>query len=281
MKDGQPSLTAQGAAGHRAAHQLLEGGAIFRDPFARAILGDEACAEADARAADPASRGLRLFIAARSRMAEEALAAAVARGVRQAVVLGAGFDTFALRNPFADAGLVVFEVDHPATQAWKRARLAEGGLAVPASMRFAPIDFERENLAEALEACGFDADAPAFFLWLGVVPYLRREAVFATLRVVAQIPGAEVAFDYTEPLDNYPPPRRAVAVALAERVAAAGEPLICAFDPAEIAKNLRDMGFAEIEDMDFAAIAARFFSAPQTEGLTSGGPHVMRARRPR
>lgn len=280
MKDGQPSLTAQGAAGHRAAHQLLEGGAIFRDPFARAILGEEACAEADEKAADPASRGLRLFIAARSRLAEEALAAAAKRGVRQAVVLGAGLDTFALRNPFADTGLRVFEVDHPATQGWKRARLAEAGLAIPASLTFAPVDFERENLAQTLEACGFDARTPAFFLWLGVVPYLRREAVLATLRVIAQIPGAEVAFDYTEPLDNYPPARRAMAAALAERVAAAGEPLICAFDPAEIAKNLRDMGFAEIDDLDFGAIAARFFRAPRTEGRTSGGPHVMRARRP-
>jgi methyltransferase (TIGR00027 family) len=171
MQPGQPSLTARGAAGHRAAHQLLEDGRIFRDPLAVRILGgdpDEIAREAEAA---PSRRPMRLFIAVRTRFAEDALAAAAERGARQLVVLGAGLDTFAHRNPHEGAGLRVFEVDHPATQAWKRARLAEAGLAAPPSLTFAPVDFERQTLADGLAAAGFDPAAPSFFTWLGVVPY--------------------------------------------------------------------------------------------------------------
>ena len=127
MQTGQPSQTAQRAAAHRAAHQLLEHGRIFHDPLAVQILGESPGTIAREAAANPERRGMRLFIAARARFAESAVAAAVQRGVRQLVVLGAGLDTFAYRNPHAD--LRVFEVDHPATQAWKRQRLAEADAA--------------------------------------------------------------------------------------------------------------------------------------------------------
>src|ERR1700753_492779 len=126
MNPGQPSRTALAAASYRAAHQLLEGGRIFADPLAAPILGVPAAELFREEMRAPATRGMRLFIAARSRFAEDSLAAAVARGVRQYVLLGAGLDTFAYRNPFD--GLRVFEVDYPATQAWKRDRVADAGL---------------------------------------------------------------------------------------------------------------------------------------------------------
>ncbi len=278
MKDDRPSLTARGAAGHRAAHQLLEGGRVFRDPLAREILGAGGCAEADERARDASLRPLRLLIAARSRFAEEALAASVAAGLRQAVVLGAGLDTFALRNPHVPLGLRVFEVDHPATQAWKRQRLAEAGLSVPPSLSFVPVDFERERLAERLSAEGFNSGAAAFFFWLGVVPYLTRDAILATLRFVAQIPGGEVVFDYSEPLANYPAERRGSVEALMQRAAAAGEPMISFPEPAELAHDLGALGFDEIEDLDLAEISGRFLGGRR--GLTPrAGPHFMRLRR--
>jgi methyltransferase (TIGR00027 family) len=129
MRDGQPSLTARGAAAYRAIHQTHEGAAIFRDPFAARILDDATRATLAEIAADPSRRGIRLFIVSRSRFSEEALAASVARGTRQVVVLGAGLDTFSLRNPYLDVR--VFEVDFPATQAWKRERLCEAELAFP------------------------------------------------------------------------------------------------------------------------------------------------------
>ena len=171
--------------------------------FASKLLDDETLPRLDEIAADDSLRPWRLFIAARSRFSEDALAASVAGGVRQVVILGAGLDTFSLRNPHGDQGVRVFEVDHPATQEWKRERLQQAGLAVPASLTFAPIDFERESLADGLKAVGFQADRPAFFQWLGVVPYLTRAAVSATLDFIAGVPGSEVVFDYAEPLENY------------------------------------------------------------------------------
>ena len=148
MQTGQPSQTAMGAAAHRAVHQTLEGGVIFADPFALQILGDETRTRLSDMASDPAHRPMRLFIAARSRFSEDTMAACVARGVRQIVILGAGLDTFSLRNPHAEHGARVFEVDYPATQAWKRERLRQAGLDLPATLTFAPVDFERQGLLE-------------------------------------------------------------------------------------------------------------------------------------
>ncbi len=279
MRAGQPSQTARGAAAYRAIHQTLEGGVIFADPFAVRIVDEEARATLDQVAADPALRPMRLFIAARSRFSEDALAHCVARGVRQVVVLGAGLDTFALRNPFAEQGVRVFEVDHPATQAWKRERLAQAKLALPASLTFAPVDFEQQSLAEGLATASFDRSRPAFFQWLGVVPYLTREAVSATLDFIGNIPASAVVFDYTEPLENHLPERRANLMATAERAAERGEPWLSFFNPGELAALLRDKGFTDIEDLGFAKMIGRF--SPQlAEGLRSGpGGHVVRAER--
>lgn len=278
MEEQQPSRTAVGAAVHRAVHQILEGGQIFADPFARAILGEEAGNLIEEYSNDASRRPMRLFIASRARFAEDALSAAISRGVRQAVVLGAGLDTFALRNPHAPLGLRVFEVDHPATQAWKRERLRRMGIAAPASLTFAPVDFEREALAEGLRLAGFVVEQPAFFLWLGVVPYLTREAISATLRFVAGLPESEVVFDYSEPLDNYPPGRRAHVTALGERVAAMGEPWLTHFEPADVSRELRAIGFGEIEDLGLAEIAVRFLGARGERKRWAGG-HIVRAQR--
>lgn len=275
MEPGQPSRTALAAAAHRAAHQLLERGQVFADPLAIAILGapDSELTRSDLRA--PATRGMRLFIAARSRFAEDSLAAAVARGVRQYVVLGAGLDTFAYRNPFDGLGLRVFEVDHPATQAWKQQRLADAGLHPPPSLTFAPIDFEQETLAHGLAAAGFDAAAPAFFAWLGVVVYLTREAVMETLKFIASLPGGEVVFDYGEPPSAFPEGgQRSVQLARAQRAAAMGEPWITRFSPADVHAMLRDVGFDQLEDLGRAEISRRFYGA---EGPGGPGGHLMRA----
>ena len=231
MQAGKPSQTARGAAAYRAIHQTLDGGIIFNDPFASRILDDETRATLDATAADLSRRPMRLFVAARSRFSEDSLAACIARGVRQVVVLGAGLDTFSLRNPYAEEGVRVFEVDHPATQGWKRERLKQAGLAIPSSLTFAPVDFERRNLADGLAAAGFHASRPAFFQWLGVVPYLTPDAFAATLDFIAGVPESEVVFDYAEPLENYHAARRARMMALAESVAARGEPWLSFFDP--------------------------------------------------
>lgn len=279
MQTGQPSRTALGAAIYRAAHQTLEGGRIFSDPLARVVLGPEADALITAVSADPAQRQMRVFMAARSRFAEDSLDRAVSRGVRQVVILGAGLDTFSLRNPHTQLGLRVFEVDHPATQAWKRDRLREANLAIPALLTFTPMDFTCQDLAHELAAAGFQADQPAFFCWLGVVPYLRREAIASILRFIAGLPGAEVVFDYSEPLENYSIARRANVAEVAARTAAIGEPWLSYFDPAVLARDLRQHGFDELEDLGLGDIAVRYLGAPRPDGVAEAGPHVIHARR--
>jgi len=279
MHRGQPSQTARGAAAHRAIHQILEGGAIFKDPFASRILDEQTAVSLNEMAADESLRPMRLFIAARSRFSEDALAACVARGVRQIVMLGAGLDTFSLRNPFADAGVRVFEVDYPATQAWKRERLKEAGLPLPASLTFVPIDFERQSLAEGLAGAGFRSDCPAFFQWLGVVVYLSREAILATLDVIASIPASAVVFEYTEPFENHSPEGRAHLMAAAERAAARGEPWLSFFNPTELSAILRGKGFTDVEDLRVAEMIKRYPSALATGLSISPGGHVVRAER--
>jgi methyltransferase (TIGR00027 family) len=239
MRHGQPSQTARGAAAYRAIHQTLEGGAIFKDPLASRILDEQTAVSLNEMAADESLRPWRLFIAARSRFSEDTMATCVASGVRQVVVLGAGLDTFSLRNPFANLGVRVFEVDYAATQVWKRERIRAAGLIEPQSLVFAPIDFERESLSEGLTRVGFRLDQPAFFQWLGVVPYLTKEAVSSTLRFISEVPQAVVVFDYAEPFQNYSAERRANVIATAERAAARGEPWLSLFDPAELCELLR------------------------------------------
>ena len=273
MEAGRPSVTAQGAALQRAAHQLLETPRVFDDPLALAIIGAEA--EAGLRAdlesyQTPYRRRQRGNIAARSRHAEDELAKAMRRGVGQYVILGAGLDTFAYRDVAADGALRVFEVDYPATQAWKRDRLAERGLAPTRALTYVPVDFERQRLEDALAAAAFKKDEPAFFSWLGVTTYLTRDAVFETLRAVAGLaPGSAIVFTYGESPETLNPEQRANFDAVAERVAGLGEPWRTFFEPAALAQDLRDIGFVAVEDLGPAEIHARYF-AGRADGFTPG-----------
>jgi methyltransferase (TIGR00027 family) len=277
MQTGQPSQTAQGAAAHRAVHQTLEGGVIFTDPFALQILDDDTRARLPEMAANPSHRPMRHFIAARSRFSEDTLASCVARGVQQVVILGAGLDTFSLRNPHEGRGVQVFEVDYPATQAWKRERIAQAGLEVPASLTFAPADFERQSLSDGLAAAGFRSDRPAYFQWLGVVPYLTREAIVATLDFIAGISGSEVVFDYTEPFENFSPGVRANLTAIAARTASLGEPWLSLFDPAEMSSLLQARRFAHTEDVSRVELSDRYYGDLKQGVVAGAGPHLVRA----
>ena len=278
MEAGRPSLTARGAAIHRAAHQVLEGGRIFADPLAVRILGAEAETEVGRAAREGPRRALRLFIAVRTRLAEDAFAAAFDGGVRQLVVLGAGLDTYAYRTRLGD-GLRVFEVDHPATQAWKRRLLAEAAIAVPQSLTFVAVDFERTALADALRAAGFDAARPSFFFWLGVVPYLTEAAVFSTLGFIGGLAGgAHVVFDYANPPDEIAD-RADFAAAhdeLAERVAAAGEAFRSYFRTDALHARLAELGLRRVEDLGPAGIRERFFPHRPGPARDAGG-HIVHA----
>ena len=282
METGKPSRTAYAAALHRATHQLADGGRILTDPIAVRILGvpeSEILRDRDV----PARRLMRHFIAARSRFAEDHLARAYAAGLRQLVVLGAGLDTFAYRNPYPD--LRVFEVDLPSTQRWKRQRLAEAKIQIPKTVTYVPVDFERQTLAAELPL----DPAPAFFAWLGVVPYLTREAFDATIALIAGHGGSQVVFDYSDPPESMTPTRRRYHEERAARVGGIGEPWRTYFVPSELASDLRAKGLTEIEDLGPAQQAARYLNRPDIPGDLAGGhliwaaaraPHSARRRGP-
>jgi methyltransferase (TIGR00027 family) len=277
MRYGQPSQTARSAAALRAVHQMLERGAIFKDPLASRLLDERTTASLSEIAADESLRPWRLFIAARSRFSEDTMADCIAAGARQVVVLGAGLDTFSLRNPFADLGVRVFEGDYAATQSWKRERIKAAGLTEPQSLIFAPTDFERESLSEGLTRVGFRLNQPAFFQLLGVVPYLTREAVSSTLKFISRVPQAVVVFDYAEPFQNYPAERRASVIAAAESAAARGEPWLSLFDPAELHELLRGEGFKTVEDLGRPEITERLYGDLTRDLPIGPGPHIVRA----
>ncbi|HKE22686.1 MAG TPA: class I SAM-dependent methyltransferase [Bryobacteraceae bacterium] len=277
MKSDDPSRMAQLVARQRAAHQLLDEGAILDDPFAMKILReDEKDVLQFANERPLASIG-RLFTAARSRIAEDALSKAVERGVRQVVILGAGLDTFALRNPHG-ARISIFEVDHPATQAWKRQRLVEAELAAPPWLTFVPVDFEQDDLQQKLGSAGFQRTSAAFFTWLGVVPYLTHGAIGRALDYMASIQNSEAVFDYMEPPEAFSEEIRGAVTERTEQLEKTEERWASRFEPAGIAAILRAHGFCDIEDISFQQIASRFGRDVQGLAACQAGFHVVHAK---
>ncbi len=279
MQEGKFSKTAQRVAIRRAAHQLLDHPRVLDDPLALRIIGSEAeeALRSDPRENHSFSRAFRAFMAARSRYAEDELAHAVAHGVRQYVVLGAGLDTFAYRN--LHAGLRVFEVDHPATQTWKREQLEATGIMIPPSLTFVPIDFEEQTLAGGLAQSGFNASETAFFSWLGVVPYLTREACMITLSFIAKLPAnSGVVFDFAVDPALLNAGQRQALDALSRRVAGYGEPLQLFFDPGNLQDELKVMGFHRAEFLQGNELNARYFN-DRNDGLLVRGSigHLMGA----
>jgi methyltransferase (TIGR00027 family) len=283
MKENGPSATAQRVAMRRVAHQLLDDPKVFDDPVALRIIGKESASalESNPRQFEtmPLSPYLRAFVAARSRYAEDELALGVRGGVRQYVILGAGLETFAYRNPHPEGVLHVFEVDHPTTQTWKRERLEEIGIALPGHLTFAPVDFETQTLEEGLRSAGCDPEKGTFFSWLGVTEYLTTEAVMATLRFIASAPvGSGVVFDYMITPSLLTPTQRSGFDALSRRVASAGEPWQAFLDPELLTRNLRAMGFGYVEDNGPEKINTRYFKN-RKDGLRVGSlSHLMNAQ---
>ncbi len=273
MIEAQPSRTALRVAMRRAAHQIVDAEPlVFRDAFALRLL-DPATAEelkhtprADRK---PYSAAMRAWVVARARVAEDTLHEGVTGGATQYLVLGAGLDTFALRNPYPE--LRVYEVDHPATQAWKQERLRSAGIAVPETATLVPVDFERESLEQELQSAGFDRQQPTVTAWLGVVPYLTASAFAGTLDPLGSLPrGSSVVFDYAQPREVLPPVEQLMHDSLAARVAQAGEPFQLYFTPAELAAELDRHGLVVTDDWGAADINARYFVG-RSDGLSLRG----------
>jgi len=268
MTGAAPSFTAQRVAMHRAAHQLLDNPQVFEDPLAVAILGEEAArlkSQLD-RFDTAGARQIRAFVIAKSRYAEDELNVAIARGATQYVILGAGLDAYAYRSTHSSAR--VFEVDSPATLAWKQTRLEAAGIEVPSSVAFVPTNFEEQTLCSALQSSGFQRDRVSFFSWLGVTPYLTAASALATLAFIGSLPtGSAVVFDYAIERSSLDSEEPMAMDALASRVARAGESFRLFLDSRALERMLRVAGFSEVEDLGPAEIDARYF-ADRADGLT-------------
>ena len=240
-------MTARGVAMLRAAHQLIDAPPpILDDPVIVRLLGPDAEARIRSeveRAQSAPARGIRSHVVLRSRYTEDRLHAAVGRGVDQYVLLGAGLDTFAYRQPHWARSLTIIEVDHPSSQADKRRLLATAGVDVPSNVRYADVDFEHETLADGLRRAGVDFQRPTFFSWLGVTMYLTREAIDAVLATIGTFAeGSEVVLTFAQPTE----PDDHGGRFFAERAAAAGEPWLSYFEPDELEAILRSHGFSDV-----------------------------------
>jgi methyltransferase (TIGR00027 family) len=266
MQEGQPSRTAQRVAAYRAAHQILDSPRILEDPFAIRLLAPEARQKLEQHPREidrsPMSKPTRAIVVVRTRIAEDELASS---GASQYVLLGAGLDTFAYRNPFPHVH--VYEVDQPDTQALKKRRLAAAGIALPANMTFAPCDFSRDRLEDSLAAAGFDRARPTVFAWLGVVMYLERADVIKTLQfIVSQQAPASVIFDYAQPPEALPFLQRIFYRRVLDRVAKIGEPWKSFMLPDPLRADLLSLGFSSVEDLSGDDINSRYL-ADRTDGL--------------
>jgi methyltransferase (TIGR00027 family) len=216
----------------------------------------------------PFTRPFRASIVARARFVEDLVVEQAARGVGQYVILGAGLDTFAQRRPEIASRLLVFEVDRPGAQEWKRQRLVELGLGVPPFLRLVPVDFEAGDAWwERVGGAGFDAGRPAVVACTGVSMYLTQEAIVATLRQVAALaPGSTLAMSFMLPIEMADPEMRPGIERAAQGARANGTPFISFFTPNQIVALAREAGFQEVQHVSAAALAQRYF-AGRTDGL--------------
>jgi methyltransferase (TIGR00027 family) len=265
------SSTAMRVAELRAAHLLIDGEPkILDDRIVVRLLDADIVEKIHDHAAElstPWLRGMRSHVLLRSRYTEDRLAEAAKRGVGQFVILGAGYDTFAYRQPPWASRLKIFEVDHPASQRTKRERLTAAGIEVPSNLEFVSIDFEHAALRDGLAASGLDFLRPTFFSCLGVLVYLTEEAAYGVFGLVASFPPlSEIVFTFSQPdsaIEAAEMAKRANLAALADSM---GEPWRTHFDRVILAGRLREMGFREVLVLDPAEAQTRYFR-DRTDGL--------------
>ncbi|MFL1453391.1 class I SAM-dependent methyltransferase [Marinobacter sp. GN3S48] len=284
MQTIHPRNSAQLVAIARAVHQLLDEPRILDDSLALSLLGTElrdAVVVDPFQYNDPGARSMRAGIVARTLLAEEYLDVAVADGVGQIVVLGAGMDSYGVRQGTTIPKVCLFEVDRPEMLTQKQAMITESSLHVPHNLRFVPADLQQDDWVDVLVQHGFDRHKPAAISCLGLTPYLDVEQVRRLLSEVSELPpGSCLVFDYrvcTELLNTI----EQAIVAFSERVfAAMGEPWLSQFAPASLVEELETMGFAEVRNFDVTELNRRYF-ARRKDGLqvAGGGFNYIVARR--
>lgn len=274
MKKGRASRTAEAAAAMRARHYMYESPVIFQDPFAldltspawRRIVRSRPLHWLVFERLLSALRRVGAQIVVRSRYAEDVLEQSIAARIRQYVIVGAGFDSFALRRRDLESKIRIFELDHPDTQRTKLERL--GRVGAPSNLEFVSIDFERETVADALARSTFERERPAFFSWLGTTMYLSNSATRQTLAAIARFaaPGSELVFDYLIPDALLSEADKVKVEKLRRLMQRQGEPLIGSLDPNDLSVMFASVGLELVENFTAAQQEQRYF-ANRYDGL--------------
>jgi len=264
MEKERPSSTAEGAAIMRALHQTSDDEPkVLVDPIASRLVDPDLYkttrAVLEQMPLALAARFAAMF-ALRSRYAEDCLKESFNIGVRQYVILGAGLDTFAYRQPPWAERLKIFEVDYPSTQESKRERLNAAGISIPENVKLAAVDFEKIPLRDGLSGVGFDFTTPAVFSMLGVSQYLGEDTLEITLKLVLSMPAAsEIVLSFVLPQDDLPPEEGPLAAMGAAGAAANGEPWLTRFHPRELEAKLKAMGFSKVGHLSPEDANQRYF----------------------
>lgn len=271
------SRTAVLSAVGRALHLDGPGPCVFRDDLALPLAGDAGAAVAERLRAELSDTQLLSFsrwTSLRARFVEDAVEQAIAAGIRQYVILGAGLDSFAYRRRELGTRVRVFEVDQPDSQQWKQRRLDDLEVEIPPSLAFVSVDFERETLADGLRRAGFDDTRPTILSWIGVTMYLGLDAVEQTLRSIASCaPATRVVLTYDVPASALSGMQREVRDAISRVVTQLGEPFVSAFEPIEIESLLLRLGFLDIAHYSPADVVAQYLD--HEDELRIGGPQRL------
>ncbi len=214
------------------------------------------------------TKRLRASMVARARFIEDMVQEQYKLGIRQYVILGAGLDTFAQRQPGIASQLQVFEIDQPGTQMWKQQRLKDLGFGLPEWLHFVSVNFEVSSWWEQLINAGFDTGKPAVVACTGVTLYLTREAVLDTLRQIATLaPGSKLAMTFYLPADLMEEEDKPLQQISEKGARAAGTPFISFFSPEEMLALAQEAGFKEAEIVSSRNIAGRYFTG-RTDGFS-------------
>ncbi len=271
MNNKPPSSTARATAAIRALHLLYVQPVVFDDPYALQFTSPvfrHVCQSRffpwllSRRTISEPLRPISAQLLSRAKYTEEKLEQAVAKGISQYVIIGAGFDTFCLRRPEFASGLRIFEIDHPATQQIKRNRLMEIMDAIPEGVEFLAIDLEQRTVADALTNSTFLKDEKAFFSWLGTIPYLSEDAVFTVLRDLAAFAayGSEIVFDYLIPMSQMKPEERQALGKVMRIIERWGEPVKSYFDPDTFPSEVSRLGYHIFENQSPTEQNQKYFS---------------------
>jgi methyltransferase (TIGR00027 family) len=288
MKKNRHSRTAVIVAVVRALHTTFETPVVFDDPYAGALAGPLWRIAAKSRICywigtkiiynglDP----IRRQIVARARYAEDKLEAAAASGILQYVIIGAGFDSFALRRKDLAEKISVFEMDHPASQQVKKSRLERLRFKLPGNHEFVAVDFEKQGFCEALAQSSYNPGHPAFFSWLGTVHYLTPQAVLRTLNAIAACayPGSELVLDYAGVTGLAAVGDEKMVRKLKRFTDRRGEPILSMFEPEQFRQMISQAGFNLIENLSPEEQARRYFSLPDATTLPMPGSYFAHLR---